>query len=163
MRAIGTLVLAASLILPGAGAWAACAPMTLKSIPGTLAISFADLDGSGGPNVGDKRIGDYGLADADGKTVGKVYWVITVLAVGADGKPSSTDEEGIYVFADGAVFVTKVDEPVGDYEQNGPTVLAPVTRHRIYGGTEAYAGASGTAEITVDGKDVTYKLDLACK
>lgn len=72
MRAIGPLVLGAvALALPGAGAWADCAPMTVQSIPGTLAINFADLDGSGGPSVGDKRSGEYGLADADGKTVGR--------------------------------------------------------------------------------------------
>jgi len=65
MRMLGTLVLGAGLVaLPTTIAWADCTPMELSAISGTWVMQFTDLDGSGGPSRGDKRVGEVGLQDA---------------------------------------------------------------------------------------------------
>jgi hypothetical protein len=163
MRMLGTLVLGAGLVaLPTTIAWADCTPMELSAISGTWVMQFADLDGSGGPSRGDKRVGEVGLQDADGNAVGKVYWVATAHEVGDDGKPSEFRAEHVLVFQDGALFTSDMQEPAVGWE-SGDTVMAPHTQWQIVGGTGAYAGAQGTEEVRAANGKFDVSLNLSCE
>jgi len=142
---------------------AACGPITVQSIPDTREAHFVDKDGSGGASLGDMRSGVISLQDADGKPVGSEYWLATVDAVDAAGKPSSYDEVQVFVLADGALFTSSKNEPPASFEQPESTIVMTGDRRQVVGGTGAYAGASGTMEATVDGLDFTFRFDVTCE
>ena len=159
MSAVG----AALLALSAAGAWADCAPMTVKSIPGTREAHFTDNDASGAASQGDMRNGEIALQTENGTPVGKEYWLATVQAVDAGGKPTTYDEVQVFVLGDGAIFTANALEPAASYEEPETTIVATGSKRRIVGGTGAYAGAHGTMEMTVDGTDFTYRFEVQCQ
>ncbi len=155
---------AAVLVASGAGAWADCKPMQLESIPGSREAYFNDLDGSGGPSVGDKRGGTRQLHAGDGTPVGTQYWVNTVSKIGADGTPEAFAVDIIFTFDDGALFVAETHPPSGEKVETPESVVIPrSTTWTVHGGTGAYAGASGTLDLTIADGEAEYRFDIGCE
>lgn len=164
MRTMGTLITGTALLVaPAAMAWADCAPMTVQSVPETRDVHFADLDASGGPSRGDKRVGEYGRRTPDGTTVGKIYWAATVNEVDADQKPTGLQADMVLVFDDGALFMTNAKGPAERFANTQATVVPSRADLLVVGGTGAYATASGTATATFDKLDFEFVIDMACE
>ena len=165
MRRMAIVAAGAALtaIGPAAAATADCTPLAVQSIAGSREAHFIDQDASGGASLGDTRNGVLSLRDADGKPVGKEYWLATVQAVGADGKPSRFDEVQVFVFDDGALFTSSREEPAASFDNTETTIVPTGMKRRVVGGTGAYAGARGTMDTTVDGVDFTFRFDVTCK
>jgi hypothetical protein len=150
------------LVAASSNADAACGPLTVTSVSGTREVHFRDQDGSGGITPGDTRTGEMALVNADGSTAGKIHWLATVQATDADGKPTAYDEVQVFTFDDGAVFTVNRHAPAASFEETTTTIVPTGATRRIVGGTGAYAEASGTMDITVDGLDFTYRFDMTC-
>lgn len=161
------VVLVGSATLASAsGSWAACEPFTAPSPWETREMNFGDMDGDGAVSVGDKRVGERALTDADGNEIGKRYWVATVEEVTADGKAQLMSVENTNVFDDGAIFATygHRDSEVQFDTAEETTLTRRSHTFAIVGGTGAYAGARGTVEFTPDDDgNNEYRFNLSCE
>lgn len=156
--AVGALL----AVLFAGGASAACGPMVLLNVPSTIQLSFADLDESGKPSHGDKRVGEVHLTDGDGNHVGNYYWVATVHAVDSAGETTHMRADTFFVLDDGTIFNSVIHEPAVSLDNLDTTVVPEVTERVITGGTGAYAGAKGTIDVTRDGMQFVFQLNMTC-
>ncbi len=153
---------ALAVTLAAGDAAAACDPLAMQSIPGTREAHFVDRDGSGGASLGDTRNGEIAL-QSGGKPLGKEYWLATVRAVDAEGKPTDYDEVQVFVFDDGALFTATSLALSTSFETTGTIIVPTGSERQVVGGTGAYAGARGMLKTTVDGVDFTFRFDVTCE
>ena len=157
-----TVIAAAAFLGLSSSALADCAPMIIKNLPDADHIFFGDLDGSGGISPGDKRSGEGPIIHEDGKPAGTIFWANTILATDDDGNATKIENDTIFAFKDGSVFVTSVMEPAtaAAADDTEVTVIKPVHEFQIHGGTRVYDGASGTVASTSERQAFTFTFDL---
>ncbi len=120
-----------------------------------------------GRTVGDERIGERVLKDADGNEVVMIRWVSTVVDTEAgDGDDTVALNQNVYNLPDGTIHAT------GQYffetfmnPQTQPETNEPESKNAIavVGGTGAYAGSEGEVAGTfVPGKPSEYIFKLQC-
>lgn len=125
-------------------------------------VTFVDA-APDGVSIGDKRIGQKDILDADGEKVGVFRWVATVVQLGdEDSKPVYAVDKS-YEFEDGILFgrsLDNVNAPVGDTSK-----VSIVSGHtNIHGGVGKYSGVSGTKhhERHSETGRFTYHFDVQC-
>jgi len=117
-------------------------------------------EGEVGPTAGDRRIGRYGLNDAEGHPVAAFSFVATVLPPKGDGT-IALHATGVHVFANGtlaiAMYYTLPDPDQPD------TTPQDELQQIVTGGTGDFERATGTTTaVTLDDGRRQMTFDLHC-
>lgn len=153
--------IAVAILALGATAHAAkadfCKPTTLEA-SGRL---IETLDhGAEGDSRGDMRIGELTLSDG-GAVVGEMFWKLTLMRPGGEGKPPVMLGEFVLQDDKGALFASFVHGTEYDYHDTGHRPMA--VELAVTGGSGAYQGVSG--EVGIAPRETPIRVDLAvtCK
>lgn len=126
-------------------------------------VTFVDTAPEG-TSIGDKRVGQKDILNADGDKIGVFRWVATVVHMAeGNGKPVYAVQK-FYEFDDGILFGTSLDNVNA---QVGDTANVSITSGQtsIHGGVGRYAGATGTKQHKrhPDTGRFTYTFNIECK
>lgn len=162
--ALAALFAAATIGLTApAAAFDFCAEKKLYTTDAGRQVTFVDV-GAEGASIGDQRVGQKDLLDADGNKVGVFRWVATIVQMGeGEDKPVYRVQKS-YELEDGILFGTAIDNvksPVGD-----TSMVSIVSGHTsIVGGVGKFANIVGTKhhERHPDTGAFTYHFDIACE
>ena len=120
-----------------------------------------------GRTIGDERIGERQLTDAEGNAAGALRWVSTIVATkGGDGDDTIALNQVVYTLPNGTIhangqmffetFMNPKTQPESDSEHNK-------NAEAVIGGTGAYARSEGEIVPTfTPGKPSKYVFKLHC-
>ncbi|MEM1129460.1 MAG: hypothetical protein AAGH83_02960 [Pseudomonadota bacterium] len=158
---IGATLLA---VMPvAAAAQEVCAPFTVGTNDERI-VETLDAEPEG-PSLGDVRLGERPLVDADGTPVGTNRWMVTVLDPDHGGEPSHLLVKNYAIF-DTGVLISEiiVTQTVDDIHATDRTIAAE-SDGVVLGGTGVFASAHGTVRLLrqSDGPiDLDLQFDISC-
>lgn len=169
MRTHRTLVCCIALTALAVGsapAFADCQPFEALVSGNASERIFVDIDKSGAPSSGDKRLVAGDLADLDGNPIGVQYVVGNMVEGEESGRLGATVIDHIFVLNDGVIFAAGAQAPPPGVALHDTSKLAfnagDVVQRAILGGTGAYSGARAGLAMTRTERGLELDFDLTC-
>ena len=141
-----------------------CGAFEVHSTGENRKVSYVD-NGLDGDSAGDQRIGYRTIRDKDGKEIGAMRWIVTVLetAPGGEGKGTGLIRQH-FLLPEGEMVVERV-YGAGATFSDTEKVTVKGGDLAVVGGTGTFKGAGGIMHKVRDpdgGLGMTYKFDVAC-
>ena len=159
---IGATLLAAMTVT--ASAQEACAPFTVGTNDERIVVAH-DSEPEG-PSLGDVRLGERVLVDADGTSVGTSRWTITLLDPDHGGDPSHLLVKSYAIFDSGVLISEHILTQTVDGILTTDLTIARESEGAVLGGTGVFANARGTMTLLLQGGgpiDLDYLYDISCE